>query len=234
MQNPDGSFVSRYVPGDGGFDRSWKSRDYPGEAAFGLLALYECDPSPRWLRAASKGIDYLARSRIEQRRVPADHWALLATARLLVYPIDAPEEHHRHAAQICESMLREQQLDLRLPSLHGAFSSDGRTAPTASRLEGLLAALDILPAEMYALRGRIEMAADAGIAFLVRAQLPPQQCPGCMPRALRRLPNDGTLETARFNRRATEVRIDYVQHTLGALSAYADRRGNAPSIRVVD
>jgi hypothetical protein len=38
-----------------------------------------------------------------------------------------------------------------------------------------------------------------------------------------RLPDDGTAATRRFNAEATEVRIDYVQHSLSALVQYLQR-----------
>jgi hypothetical protein len=53
MQKTDGSFFSKYIPGKGGKDDSWISLYYPGEAALGLLMLYEKDPSVAWLQAAA-------------------------------------------------------------------------------------------------------------------------------------------------------------------------------------
>ena len=63
MQKTDGSFYSKYIPEKGGKDDSWTSLYYPGEAALGLLMLYEKDPDLRWLQAAANAIAYLARLR---------------------------------------------------------------------------------------------------------------------------------------------------------------------------
>ena len=39
--------------------------------------------------------------------------------------------------------------------------------------------------------------------------------------------DDGAPDTQRFNERATEVRIDYVQHSLSAMVQYLKRTGSA-------
>jgi hypothetical protein len=53
--------------------------------------------------------------------------------------------------------------------LDGTFDSTGRIPPAATRLEGLLAALEFLPKDE--LRDKIEAATDRGVAFLLRAQV---------------------------------------------------------------
>ncbi len=84
LQKDDGSFVSKYRA-QGGPVPHWESLYYPGEAALGLIALYEADQSSDWLVAAAKALAYLAKSRAVLSTVPADHWALIATARLIPY-----------------------------------------------------------------------------------------------------------------------------------------------------
>ena len=41
MQKEDGSFYSKYIPSAGGRWDEWQSLFYPGEAALGLLMLYQ-------------------------------------------------------------------------------------------------------------------------------------------------------------------------------------------------
>jgi hypothetical protein len=226
MQKNDGSFYSKYIPEKGGRDDSWTSLYYPGEAALGLLMLHERDPSLAWLQAAADSIAYLARKREGQKRVEADHWALLATAKLLpLYnrcrqplPKQALE---RHAAQICESILQS-KLDLDDDSLrYGSFLADGRTTPTAIRLEGMLAALSFLPADYSRLRQAMIVGIDEGIQFLLRSQIRSGEHAGGIPRAIDELPEDHPQYEPSFNRRASEVRIDYVQHALSAMLHYA-------------
>jgi hypothetical protein len=231
MQKPEGSFYSKYLPAEGGRSDAWTSLYYPGEAVLGLVMLYQHDSDPQWLEAAARGLDWLARSRENQRRVEADHWALLATARLLEAsggsPLPVPRERLlRHAAQICNSILDEQPQWPSSSPLRGGFAADGRTCPTATRLEGLLAALQFLPAEEWRLRQRIEQAVYAGVAFLLRAQVETGSFAGAIPRSV--TPQDGSTPIHRHGQRATEVRIDYVQHALSALIAF-DRWRSAPS-----
>jgi hypothetical protein len=189
--------------------------------------LYELDGDTQWLNAAAKALGYLVRSRAGRTSVEADHWALLATAKLQPrydstdqsVPLDAL---HEHTAQICESMLaerRRQQHELH-SLLHGCFTDDGRTTPTATRLEGLLAAWEIVPSHERDLRARMLSASSEGIAFLLRARVASGEYAGAIPRAIRILPPGHPRNTGSFNRLATEVRIDYVQHALSAMLAY--------------
>ena len=225
MQKNDGSFYSKFIPGKGGRDDSWTSLYYPGEAALGLLMLYEKDPSLKWLQAAADCIAYLAHMRQGQQLVEADHWALLATAQLLpLYDLCRqplpPKAIERHAVQICESILKSRPIKYDRSIRNGGFTTDGRTTPTAIRLEGLLAVLGFLPAEYINLYHKIGLAVDDGLRFLLRAQIRSGEYAGGIPRAIHTLPEDHPQFKKSFNRRAGEVRIDYVQHALGAMLQY--------------
>jgi hypothetical protein len=213
LQRDDGSFVSKYRAESGPVS-DWESLYYPGEAALGLIALYETDHSIQWLYAAARSLAYLARSRAGLSVVPADHWALIATAKLLPYCEQAGcpatrKELLRHAIQICGSILREQITNPALPLLDGAFDSAGRITPSATRLEGLLAALEFLPKGSDKLRALIKTAVERGIAFLLRAQITSGPYAGGMPGALIAGAKD-----------ASTIRIDYVQHALCAWLHY--------------
>jgi hypothetical protein len=232
MQKPDGSFYSKYIPSQRGRQDEWTSLYYPGEAALGLLMLYEYDPSAEWLHAAANAIGHLARSRAGASEVPADHWALLATERLL--PLHdrcvatVPREAILgHAVQVSRSMLREQACVAALDCarLDGCFSADGRTTPTATRLEGLLAALTYLPDQQEPLRALMASSVHRGVRFLLRAQVREGEFAGGFPRSIARLPADAP-GTGAHDPRATEIRIDYVQHALSALIRYAAMFGD--------
>jgi hypothetical protein len=211
LQKDDGSFVHKYRA-EGGPVTNWISLYYPGEAALGFVALYEADHSREWLTAAGNALSYLAKSRVGLSIVPADHWALTATAKLLPYCEKdscgvSREELVQHAVQICNSILRDQFHGSSAVGLDGAFDATGRTAPAATRLEGLLAALEFLP--KGELRDRIEAAAGRGVGFLLRAQVTSGPQAGGMPGAIVTRASD-----------SSEVRIDYVQHGLCAWLRY--------------
>lgn len=217
MQKPDGDFYSKYFRDKGGKSDAWRSLYYPGEAALGLLVLHELAPSSGWLDAAVRALGHLADERRGRARVEPDHWALIATGRLFTEygHTDWPRDKgllKTHALQICESVLAaEQDLDPSSP-MYGAFDTDGRTTPAATRLEGLLAALPLLEDTYDAdLKKRARTAIDAGIRFLIRAQIKEGAYAGAVPRALRASDD-----------RASEVRIDYVQHAMSAWMAYLD------------
>jgi hypothetical protein len=211
LQRDDGSFVQKYRA-EGGPVPNWHSLYYPGEAALGFIALYEADHSSEWLTAAGRTLSYLAMSRVGVSKVPADQWALIATAKLLPYCEKdscgaSREDLVQHAVQICNSILRNQFRGSAAVGLDGAFDSTGHTAVAATLLEGLLAALEFLP--MRGLRDRIEAATERGIAFLLRAQVLSGPRAGAMPGAI-----------AIRARDSLEVRIDYVQHALSAWIRY--------------
>ncbi len=230
MQKKDGSFYSKYIPSQGGRADKWKSLYYPGEAALGLLMLYEIDPREEWLKGAVSAISYLASVRSGKSDVDADHWALLASAKLL----DIGKKRRKkipqriiikHAEQICISILKDSNKCGPDSPGYGAFGSDARTTPTATRLEGLLAAKRFIPAEKEILLEQMTRVTDLGILFLCRSQIVSGTYIGGMPRALEPLPYVHPLFNVTFNRRATEVRIDYVQHALSAMMDYQALNG---------
>ncbi len=222
MQKENGSFYSKYFA-EGGRDDLWTSLFYPGEAALGLIMLYEIDPDPAWLKGAVHALEYLARTRQGRASVPVDNWALIASGRLLaIDPGDVEVDRRRieaHAIQIVEEILRARPTPTENDPII-SFVPNGRTTPTATRVEGLVASLDVISNEQAQLRRRIECAIEEGVAFLMRAQVQVGRHRGAMPRAIRRL--DPAPHHADFNRRATEVRIDYVQHALSAYVGYED------------
>ncbi len=221
MQRPDGSFFSKYVPSQGGRSDAWTSLYYPGEAALGLLTLYELDPQPQWRAGAERALNYLAQCRRNQKTVEADHWALLATAKLVQiagrekWDIDRAALTY-HAAQICQQMLNDMPPSRPLGAMAGCLTNDGRTCPTATRLEGMQAALPLLASDYSDLGDRMIPSIDAGIAFLVRAQVQSGLYAGGIPRSV--------VPVAWDKGRCDEVRIDYVQHALCAMLQYDSMR----------
>ena len=223
MQHENGSFCSKFIPSEGGKQDKWISLYYPGEAALGLVQMWERDRKEIWLRAAVRALGYLSMSRKDEATVPADHWALLATAQLFKLTDEAKIKIprallQRHALQICSVMVQTQELDSKNPIYLGGYTPDGRTTPAATRLEGLLATLEWLPEEHPAHRV-ILASAESGIEFLIRSQVKKGPYKGGFPRSITRLQGNSP-ETIAFNTRAFEIRIDYVQHAMSALIQY--------------
>jgi hypothetical protein len=211
LQRENGSFVLMYRSKTGPVEH-FHSPYYPGEAVLGLIALYEADHAQEWLAAAGKALTYLARDRTEALNGLPDHWVLIALAKFLPYcdqatcPGASRTELIQFSIQACNSIVYEQWRNPASP-LDGAFDRSGQTAMTSARLEGLLAALEFLP--IGDLRGSVERAVERGVSFLLRAQIKSGQFAGGMPGAIiKNVPN------------SSQIRIDYVQHTLCALLAY--------------
>jgi len=223
MQKEDGSFTSKYVPSRGGRQDQWTSLYYPGEAALGLLMLYEKDPDRRWLLSAARALEYLALSRRDGEEIPADHWALLATEKLLGLrngrglPVSR-ELLVSHGEQVCRVILGQQIEESRNLLLNGGFNEKGRTTPAATRLEGLLAALSFLPREKE-LQEAVGTALRRGILFLLSAQVAEGEHAGAFPRVTG-LGGMSASSLADVDASATEMRIDYVQHALSAMIRY--------------
>ncbi len=207
LERPDGSFIDKYKPLSGP-DEDFESLYFPGEAVLGLIDLYELDHNKEWLEAAARALMYLARSRASLTEVPPDHWAMIATAKLWPYLQEIPGSASsdaliHHAEQVCRALMAGQITGTDLPLVQGSFDPNGRTAPAATRIEGILAASSFLSDP--ALKGEIRRCADAGIQFLLHAQLQSGPLSGGLP--------DSIVVSARLK---GYVRIDFVQHALGA------------------
>jgi hypothetical protein len=223
MQKADGSFYSKYYPEGVGRDDRWASMYYPGEAALGLLMLHEKDPQRQWLGGAAKALAALARSGSQRPKTLPDQWVLLATQRMMPHFASTTVLVSRdllleHARRTCRDMLDDQS-QVSSPSIRGCYTADGRTCPSATRLEGLLAALQFIPAEERSLRKELQDSVDAGIRFLVHSQIKEGPFAGGLPRVA---PQFSGLEGGKtpMDKHPTEIRIDYVQHALSALLAY--------------
>ena len=208
MQRADGSFSSTYTHEDGATER-FDSLYYPGEAIYALelLASWETanggapDDAARWHDAALRGLRFLATSRanLTGAKIPADNWALIATEQILRRGDIAPADREQlvgHARQIAAANISTQITDPH-DKLYGCYTPDGRTTPSATRLEGLIAATAVLPPD------QLGASIDAGVRFVIASQLP-----------------DGAIAA---DQRGRTVRIDYIQHALSALIRYRAR-----------
>ncbi|MDO8906322.1 hypothetical protein [Hydrogenophaga sp.] len=233
QQRADGGFRSLHAHRSGQHDPHWESLYYPGEAALGLVLLHELDRSGGWLVPAMDALRYLARQREGQASQAPDHWALIATARLFAQPATdlqqalppgfswehAPGHGHVavkallqvHAQAVVRHMLGEQGPPTEACAI-GAFTTDGRTTPTATRLEGLVAIAPWLPRATERDAAEHQAVVDAvaaGVTFLRAAQLASGLARGGFSRVSPRCPTTDV--------RAHEVRVDQTQHALSAL-----------------
>ena len=225
MQKEDGSFYSKYIPSKSGRDDSWTSLYYPGEAALGLVMLYEYTKAPEWLEHALRALGYLARLRQNKAKVEPDHWALLATQRALIHieklknPPVSQKMLREHAETITQSIMYGRVTSQKGRVPQGAYDRNARTTPIATRLEGLLAAYTFLSDKRQKLRAEIAESAHLGIKVLLESQIKDGTFKGAVPRSY-----FGNPENAKAppDKRSTELRIDYNQHFISALMQYSD------------
>lgn len=194
LQKPDGSFYSKHR--DGRRDDRWTSLYYPGEAALGLLAQHARRPDPLWRESALLTLDHLARTRAASGDYPSDHWALIASAELARLEGAAPAALLAHARAVAQTMLAAQ-------GVRGDFGHQRRGAPAATRLEGLLAARALLPAD-DPLQAVLDAGLRRGVHFLLQLPRARGTLRGALPRAARDSPDP----------RRDELRIDDTQHAL--------------------
>ena len=230
LQNHDGSFSSRYSTKNGK-DRSWTSLYYPGEAALGLVYLYEIETDDvyqkKWLSIATETLLYLERLRRNQavEKLEPDHWALLATARLLPKLDKDSVEYwlvYNHAIKVVHNMVSEVS-DAALKEHNGCFTMDRRTCPTSTRLEGLINSLSFVKDyevfideeahKVVPLRQKMRHHIELGVSFLLQSQQQTHHhnMKGAVPVAY---PVKAEEDE--------EVRVDYVQHSMSAIIAYEE------------
>ncbi|MDR3544128.1 MAG: hypothetical protein P4L69_24725, partial [Desulfosporosinus sp.] len=121
----------------------------------------------------------------------------------------------QHATKICRSILKQQIRAPLTTGISGGFDISGRTTPTATRIEGLCAALDFLsdPDLTSAIRTSI----TTGIIFLLKAEITVGKYAGGMPGSAILLSPGASI-----------VRIDYVQHALSAWLSFAALQSQPP------
>lgn len=219
MQREDGSFHSKYRE-DKGFDLEFHSLYYPGEAMLALTMLYDVDKDPKWLQASLNAAAQLVKSRKGMRKIPADHWMMLASVPLLeryetiVSPTLKREELVAHIKKIAKIIMKKQRINPGAPKQieAGSFEKQARSTPTATRLEGLTAFARIQKLTTGQVAPKLQQSIEAGIAMLRRCQIKsPGPELGGMPRSCAQNVGEGP--------RDREIRIDYVQHYLSALLA---------------
>ena len=227
LQKPDGSFYSRYIPSKGGKDDSWTSLYYPGEAALGLVMLYEFDQQPKWFNHALKVLTYLSELRINEKNVPHDHWALLATAKLIEIAdkqnLEIPREMLlSHGKRIVNDIIAGIPNYNKTDPKHGCLARGCRTTPSSTRLEGLIAFYNVLDQEDQKTKEKIAEVSKNGIEFLIRTQIKEGPYRGAIPPVY-----IGDVNNLyKTSRSMSVVRIDYVQHALSAFVDYKRVFGN--------
>ncbi len=192
---------------------SFQSEYYPGEAIFALMRVYSLTGGKKWLDAAEAGALYQLKvfSKLDDRRLPHDHWLLyglneVQRARPRQEFIDGARRFARVIIQAQHTRENQPQ-----PDWDGGYYKPPRSAPTATRMEGLDSAFalarDFGGKEEAA---QIRLAIERGMGFLLRIQAGPETAMYCKDPAR-------SMGGFRESLASPSIRIDYVQHAISAL-----------------
>ena len=216
MQKSDGSFYSKYLVTESKRDEDFVSLYYPGEVALGLLYLNEVDPQKKWIDTTKKALLYLANSRKDKgKKVPFDHWAMLATRKLFETPDNGltPAEKsilQKHAEHMALSILDNQIVD-ESNTYRGGFVENVRLCSIGTIMEGLVAIYYSVDDEK--LKARVMNALNYGVDFLSRYQVKEGEMRGG-------IPTSAYWRLSNASEKSKVIRIDNVQHVLSAWITY--------------
>lgn len=220
-QSNEGEFYAHKVDVTSGDVMDFTSDYYPGEAILGLMRLYSVDADKKWQQAAVNAARWLINVRDAGKTLEDlehDHWLMYGINE--VYRAQPEPLLLEHMRKLIRAILSKQHMDIeqcKRPDWLGGWYKPPRTTPAACRVEGLMAAAALL--EDAGDNGEVHelmRAAKAGLRFQLQNQLWNEK--------LMYLPNPHRARGG-FHSNLTNwhIRIDYVQHTIVALSAWARR-----------
>lgn len=208
MQNEDGNIYAYYDFEKKMINKEAEAVFYPGEAAAGLLYLYEVDPQQKWLDAAKKILLYLAASRKHlDLEIPFDHWSVLAVEMLFKSKNATVEEINTlrsYAEQMAIPTLSSQITNSN-NSYYGAFKDNVRPCSLGTIMEGLASIYFCTNNEP--LKKIIFKSLSIGNMFLSKVQVKTGPQAGG-------LPNSANWVKPGVTPNASVIRIDNVQHVV--------------------
>lgn len=208
MQNKDGNIYAYYDLDKKEINKEAEAVFYPGEAAAGLLYLYEIDKQSKWLEAAKKTVLYLAKIRkTMDLNITFDHWSVLVIEKLFNEKLVTPEEMNTlraYAEQMAIPMLSNQITNPN-NSYFGAFKDNVRPCSLGTIMEGL--ASIYFCTDNNDLRRIIFKSLSIGCIFLSKVQVKAGVQAGG-------LPNSANWVKSGVTQNASIIRIDNVQHVV--------------------
>lgn len=214
-QNDAGEFTQHEQEKDGD-TTDLISEYYPGEAIFALMRLYALDHDEKWHTAAAKAAHWLIEVRDAGKPVanlPHDHWLLYGLNEL--HATDGDALYVEHARKITDAIAGLQHTTADDSRWIGGFYNPPRSTPTATRVEGLVAAHALfVRAGDPAYATRAQEVIDRAVPFLLRTQVTSERAQNLGLNA------EGALGGFTESLEEYNIRIDYVQHNISALLGY--------------
>jgi len=212
-------FADKIDPRDGTITKS-KVSYYPGEATFALSRLYRIDKDERWINAAFANALYHAEVLTRDQptnRMEHDHWLLYALNEIQKHKPD--ERLVAHTRRLVQAITDHTLMTPAFSDWVGGHYRPPRSAPAATRLEGLVSAYQLLAREEGVSRGELDALqsnVDITMRFMLQLQLQPEL-------AMYLQGNPGPY-IGGFRAKLTDFvfRIDFAQHALSAILGYID------------
>ena len=208
VQNEGGNVYAYYDLKSKAINKEAEALYYPGEAAAGLMYLYEIDPQQKWLDAAKKALLYIANTRKDlSLDMPFDHWSVLAIEKLFKANLVTPEEKsllRNYAEQMAIPMLSNQITNVN-NSYFGAFKDNIRPCSLGTIMEGLSSVYFCTDNDN--LKKIIYKSLSIGCMFLSKVQVKTGEQAGG-------LPNSANWVKPGVTPNASVIRIDNVQHVV--------------------
>ena len=219
VQDKSGRFVVHKQIFPDGEVTDFRSVYYPGEAIFALAAIGQLDKQEpeKWFEAAYRAARYIIKVRDGKKtdfELPHDHWLLYGLDEICRSGgYDKDGLLLKHSIRLAKAIDYAQHKNSYFPDWIGGFGENPRSAPAATRMEGLGAA--------YRMAKRAGMETEAenilntlklGGGFLLRIQIGPSW-------AMHLKKPYIAIGGVRKSLTDFDVRIDYVQHSLSALLA---------------
>ena len=209
MMDDDGNVWAYYNLETNEINTDAEAIFYPGEAAAGLLCLYEVDPQQKWLDAVMKIIMNIVRTRKPMDlNIPFDHWSVLVIKELLfklyVKNLGDIAEMRAYAEQMAIPVLNNQITNPK-NSYFGALIDNIRPCSLGSIMEGLSAIY--LISENEQLKMIISKALSIGNYFLAKVQVKTGLNAGG-------IPNSANWIKPGVTPNASIIRIDNVEHVV--------------------
>ena len=208
MQAQDGNIYAYYDLNKKTIDKKAQAMFYPGEAAFGLLCLYEIDPQQKWIDGAIKAILFLANDRKGfDLDMPFDHWSMLVVEKLLeknVLDYEQTQTLKIYAEHMAIPILSNQITNPN-NSYYGAFKDNVRPGSIGTIMEGLASVYFCTDNEP--LKRIILKSLSIGNYFLSKTQVKTGNQAGG-------LPNSANWVKPGVTPNAGVIRIDNVQHVI--------------------
>ncbi len=208
VQNEEGNVYAYYDLKSKAINKEAEALYYPGEAAAGLMYLYEIDPQQKWLDAAKKVLLYIANTRKDlSLDMPFDHWSVLAIEKLFKANLVTPEEKsllRNYAEQMAIPMLSNQITNVN-NSYFGAFKDNIRPCSLGTIMEGLSSVYFCTDNDN--LKKIIYKSLSIGCMFLSKVQVKTGEQAGG-------LPNSANWVKPGVTPNASVIRIDNVQHVV--------------------